>query len=161
MQKGSELEKIAEKQNIEDKLNGTAVILKVPVPIILTSKGLQPMQSTVDFVGIVDGGKFIAFDAKETNITTRFPLNNIHGHQLEYLKMVRNLKGIAFFLIWFKKVNLDTAFVVPISLIEEFWDSENHSSIPYKTLAERSIHVPLKDYLIFLKDDNAISKLLR
>ena len=99
MQRGKELEKLAEKANTGYKLNKQALILKVPVPIIMTAKGLVPMQSTVDFMGLTDKGRFIAYDAKETQVKTRFDLKNIKGHQLDFLKMVESLNGIAFFLI--------------------------------------------------------------
>lgn len=156
----NELEKIAETRNKAGKLDGTSLILKIPVPIVMTATGLQPMPSTVDFVGLVQGGKFIAFDAKQTIIKTRFDLKNIHAHQLEYLRLVRNLGGLSFFLIWFKEVSATEGFIVPLSVIEKFWDSER-SSVPYKEIEENSIKVPLNDYLTFLNDDNAISKLFK
>jgi recombination protein U len=96
---GRELEKRANKLNLKKRLNKEALILQIPVPIIMTKNGIVPKQSTVDFAGLIKGGKFIAFDAKETKVKTRFDLSNIHQHQLEYLMMVRELGGLAFFLI--------------------------------------------------------------
>lgn len=96
---GKELEKRANKHNLQNRLRKQALILQIPVPLVMTKKGVIPKQSTVDFAGLLAGGKFIAFDAKETKVKTRFDLSNIHQHQLEYLMMVKELKGIAFFLI--------------------------------------------------------------
>lgn len=97
--RGKELEKIAEKVNLQQRLDKQSLILKVPTPLVMTNKGIIPKPSTVDFVGLLDGGKFIAFDAKETKVTTRFDLKNIKAHQLEYLQFVKDLGGLAFFLI--------------------------------------------------------------
>lgn len=97
--RGSELEKKANKVNLKKRLDKKALILKIPVPIIRTRKGLIPKPSTVDFAGLLEGGTFIAFDAKETKVKTRFDLKNIHQHQLEYLNAVRDLGGLAFFLV--------------------------------------------------------------
>lgn len=97
--RGKELEKIAEKVNLKQRINKQSLILKVPTPLVMTNKGIIPKPSTVDFVGLLDGGKFIAFDAKETKVKTRFDLKNIKAHQLEYLQFVKDLGGLAFFLI--------------------------------------------------------------
>ena len=100
-QKGNELEKRANKQNISYRKIYRALILKVEVPIIITRKGLIAKQSTVDYTGTLKGGKSIAFDAKETRSKTSFPLANIEDHQLAYLIFQRALEGIAFFMIHF------------------------------------------------------------
>lgn len=97
--RGSELEKKAAAVNLKQRLAKQSLILKVPTPLVMTNKGIIPKPSTVDFVGLLKGGKFIAFDAKQTVVKTRFDLSNIKPHQLEYLQFVRDLKGIAFFLV--------------------------------------------------------------
>ena len=67
------------------------------------------MPSTLDFNGIYQG-KYIEFDAKETNNKTSFPLSNVHPHQIKHirnmtvirlfclqiLKMVKNIRSILF-----------------------------------------------------------------
>lgn len=99
MQRGKKLEKKAEALNLKQRIEKKSLILKIPVPMIFTKKGLIPQPSTVDFAGLLKGGQFIAFDAKQTKVKTRFDLGNIHQHQLEYLNLVRDLDGLAFFLI--------------------------------------------------------------
>jgi len=118
--RGNELEKKAEKVNLELRLDNEALIKKVPTPMLITNRGVIPQASTVDFVGLIKGGKFIAFDTKQTNVKTRFDLKNIHQHQLEYLKLVQNLGGISFFLIWFKKISKEEAYIVPVGLVN-YW----------------------------------------
>ena len=156
---GRELEKRANKLNLKKRLNKEALILQIPVPIIMTKNGIVPKQSTVDFAGLIKGGKFIAFDAKETKVKTRFDLSNIHQHQLEYLMMVRELGGLAFFLIWFKSLYNEDAFIVPISVVEHFWFVSERKSIPFEDLKKHSKLVKVDSYLDFLDDEKFLKDL--
>ena len=144
MQRGTELEKAVIEVNLRYRKEKAALILKKETPIIVTSRGAIPMQSTVDFDGLMAGGKFIAFDAKETEQLSRFPLKNIKSHQTAYLKFVESLGGIAFFLIHFKKIN--KLFRVPVSLIVSY-SNQNEKSIPLKILEDNSKTVIIEDYL--------------
>ena len=80
MLKGSELEKYANKANYGYRKIKKAWILKIPVPILYTKKGMVAQQSTVDFAGLVNGGQFIAFDAKETK-KGQFLINGVETIQ--------------------------------------------------------------------------------
>ena len=131
MKKTNELEKRANKANLNYRKAKRALIQKVPTPILYTRKGLIAQQSTVDYTGILSPkGRGIAFDAKETKNKTSFPLANIHEHQLNFLKLFENMGGIVFFLIHFKSLYKDKAFITPISLVEKYWDGEERKSIP-------------------------------
>lgn len=99
MQRGKELQKKANKVALGDRIDKKSLILEIPVPIIMTASGLVVQKSTVDFAGLLDGGRFIAFDAKQTSIKTRLDLKNLQPHQIEYLNAVEALGGIAFFLV--------------------------------------------------------------
>ena len=145
--KGIELERAVNKANTRYKKNKQALILKVPTPITYTRKGMVAKSSTVDFCGVLAGGRFLAMDAKETQSKTSFPLKNIHQHQLVYLQYVRDLGGVAFFLVHFKKLYTDRAFVVPISKIEEYQVEGMRKSIPIKDFSEDWL-VPIGNYLI-------------
>jgi len=144
--RGNELEKAAEAANRRYKVEKKALILKVPTPIVYTNKGMIAKQSTVDFVGIISGGTFIAFDAKETLSKTSFPLKNIHQHQLTYLDYVDELGGIAFFLIHFKKLYKNQAFEVPVPLVKRYWYEEERASIPITEFKKEWL-VTTTDYL--------------
>ncbi len=126
----NDLEKRANKANNSYRKQKKALILKVPVPITITAKGLQISPSTVDYTGLILGGQFIAYDAKETKIKTRFPLANIHHHQLIFLERVEELGGLAFFLIHFKEVYPDMAFITPLWLVKKYWYGGGRKSIP-------------------------------
>ena len=130
MLKGNELEKSAARANVAYKKNNKALILKIPVPILYTKNGLVAQQSTVDFAGLIHGGQFIAFDAKETKSKTSFPLSNIHQHQLNYLEIVQNLGGISFFLVHFKELHADKAYITPLSLVQFYWHGGSRKSLP-------------------------------
>jgi recombination protein U len=127
--KVNELEKLANHANLSFRKSLKALILKVPTPILNTAKGLVAQQSTVDYTGLINGGTSIAFDAKECQSKTSFPLQNIHQHQLLYLQLVRQLGGLAFFLIWFKALHTK-AYVVPLSVVEHYWNGDGRKSIP-------------------------------
>jgi len=144
--KGSDLEKRANRQNILYRKDNRALILKIEVPIIITSKGLVAKQSTVDYTGTLKGGKSIAFDAKETQSKTSFPLANIEDHQLAYLRFQQNLGGIAFFMIHFKKMYPDKVFITPISLIEKFIEEDIRKSIPFKEFKNEWL-IDIENYL--------------
>ena len=128
--KTNQLEKRANKAHLKYRKTKEALILKVPTPILYTAKGLIAQTSTVDYTGLLDGGTFLAFDAKETAVKTSFPLANIHDHQLQYLEFVENLGGIGFFLIHFKKVYTHQAFVTPLDIVKYYWYESRRKSIP-------------------------------
>ena len=134
----NELEKKAEAAHLHYRKQLRAVIMKVPVPFLITPKGMIPQKSTVDYTGVIAGGKFIAFDAKETLSKTSFPMANIHQHQYIYLKYTQQLGGISFFMIHFKTVFPDQVFIVPLKLIDKYMDL----TAPAKSikLAEFSTH---------------------
>ena len=144
--KGKELEKRANKANLSYRKKKEALILQIPTPLILTNKGIIAKESTVDFSGLIAGGTFIAYDAKETKNKTSFPLSNIKHHQFLYLDLVTELGGIAFFLIHFTLLYKDKAFFTPISLVSKYWKSDGRKSIPIDDF-KKDLLVDIDDYL--------------
>jgi recombination protein U len=110
--------------------------------------------STIDFYGVFSYhigkkkiGKAIAFDAKETESLTSFPLANIHQHQLEYLKLWIEIGGEGFFFIHFKKVHPDQAYITPVELVSQYWDNPTgRKSIPLADFKEEWL-TPIDTYL--------------
>lgn len=150
MPKINELEKTANKINMEMRRSKDALIMKIPVPIELTTNGLIAKTSTVDYSGTIQGGLSIDYDAKETESKTSFPLANIKEHQLNYLKFKSELGGIAFFMIHFKKVYTDKVFITPISFVNKYWFdatfSDGRKSIPFKQFKDAWL-TPINNYL--------------
>lgn len=150
MLRGKALEKTANMANIQYRKSRKALIENIPTPFIVTNQGLIPRPSTVDYVGLLEGGQFIAFDAKETKLKTRFDLKNIHDHQLEYLNFVESLQGIAFFLIHFTEIEKNKSFVTPLWLVNKWVEDSTRSSIPYDEFIKYCTLVNNNNYLSFL-----------
>lgn len=129
MLKGSNLEKEINKINLDLRYKKKALIRKIAVPILATTKGLIAQTSTVDYEGLVNDGKYIAFDAKECESETAFPLSNIKQHQEIYLEFVYELGGYAFLLIYLIKIN--KYYAVPITEILNFKKNNSRKSIPF------------------------------
>lgn len=160
-------------KTLEDELNESneyylsrsiAVIHKKPVPIQIVhvkyparsaaviTEAYFRSPSTTDFNGIWNG-KYIDFEAKETTSRTSFPLNNIHEHQVEHMKKVTELDGIAFLIIKF--TTLERYFIVPYAYFEKKWERKiagGRKSMTLSEIEEMSIEIqagfnPRLDYL--------------
>lgn len=144
--------------------NNIAVIHKKPTPIQIVdvsypsrnkakiTKAFFRKPSTTDFNGIYRG-KYIDFDAKETNSKTSMPLSNIHTHQVEHLKNVLEHGGIAFFIVAWKKYNEYYLILIQdvIPLLKEA-EEGGRKSIPYSYFKEKAhlinfAYTPRLDYL--------------
>lgn len=146
MSRGRNLERRIEAVNRKALQAKTSCILKLATPIELTQSGLVSSASTVDYYGVVQGGLYFAMDAKETKQKTRFPKKNIHKHQLDYLLLVEQLGGKAYFLIQFTELDKDHAFLVSPSFILKYWGD---SSIKYEDFPQDR-KVLIDNYLDFL-----------
>ena len=109
------------------------------------------MPSTLDFNGIYQG-KYIEFDAKETNNKTSFPLSNVHPHQIKHIRNIQNHQGIVFLII---SMN-DEYFILMGKDFLNFIDNETRKSIPYEYLEKNGIKINMTlkglDYLSKLKE---------
>ncbi len=92
--------------------NNLCLIQKIPTPITpiefnkergQISLAYFEKKSTVDYIGVVQSIP-VCFDAKECNVD-RFSLQNIHVHQIEFMKDFETQGGVAFFLIYFTHKN--------------------------------------------------------
>lgn len=158
----NELESRIKKANLKYRKEKKAVIQKLEVPIRMTDKGMVAILSTVDFYGAFSYTKGkrkrgipIAFEAKESLSETSFPLANIHQHQLEYLKLWLSVGGEGFFLIHFKKLHPDHAYVTPVTLVDQYWsDPDGRKSIPITDFKDEWL-VSIDDYLSYFTNKNA------
>ena len=150
--RGHDLEAAVNKCNLQYRLDKTAMIEKVELPVRLTKTAAIALRSTVDYKGIIPPrGQGIAFDAKETKSTTSFPLSNIHQHQIEYLKYWESVGGLAFFLIHFKEVFPNSAFIAPIPFVWGYYkngviEGTGRKSIPLEEFNEEWL-TPIDNYL--------------
>ena len=125
--RGSLLEEMINMTNNKYREKGLALIQKVPTPItpINIDKDNRHItlayfeqKSTVDYIGVVQGIP-ICFDAKECAVDT-FSLNNVHEHQIEFMKDFEEQNGIAFLLIYYKKQ--DVFYYLTFERLYEFWN---------------------------------------
>lgn len=125
--RGSTLEEMINRTNEKYAENGLALIQKIPTPITPVNIDQESrhitlayfdQKSTVDYIGAVQGIP-VCFDAKECNADT-FALENIHEHQVEFMKAFEKQGGIAFFLIFY--VHKDQLYYLPLEMLMFFWD---------------------------------------
>jgi len=102
-------------------------VLKVSADKTRIKDGFYEKKSTLDYNGIYKG-KYIEFDAKETDSKTSFPLCNIHSHQIEHIKKIIEHNGITFLIIRFNQLN-KTYILTGIDLLT-FINNNNRKSIP-------------------------------
>ena len=109
--RGSTLEDLVNRTNEQYREKELALIQKIPTPITPVRMDKEnrhitlayfEQRSTVDYIGAVQGIP-ICFDAKEC-ATDTFPLANIHPHQVEFMQAFEKQGGIAFFLIFWTRM---------------------------------------------------------
>ena len=169
--RGKSFEKMIQTSNQQYKFQNRAVVQKIPTPVKVLDidshtgnirSGFYEQKSTVDYIGTYKGYA-LAFEAKETNVETRFDLSNIKEHQYNFLKSWRASGGIGFVILQFS--TLDEIYYLPFSLLEEYWekmDEGGRKSIPYSEIAQEKYQITndgmiVVDYLavveqIFLDD---------
>lgn len=125
--RGSLLEEMINMTNEKYRENGLALIQKVPTPItpITIDKETRHItlayfdqKSTVDYIGAVQGIP-VCFDAKECAADT-FSLQNIHQHQVDFMRDFDKQEGIAFFLIYY--TSRDKMYYMGIRELDVFWN---------------------------------------
>lgn len=140
------------------KNENIALIKKKPTPIKVVkttydrskiTEAFFEKPSTLDYNGIYKE-KYIEFDAKETQSKTSFSLNNIHKHQLDYIRKLILLNGITFLIIRF--ISLNKTYILMGKDLIYFIDNNTRKSIPISYFNEKGYELNLKynprlDYL--------------
>jgi len=170
--RGMELEEDINFANKYYLNNDIAVIHKKPIPIqivevnypsrssAMITKAFYKTPSTTDYNGLWNG-KYIDFEAKETNSATSFSLNNIHDHQIEHMQKILNHGGITFIIVRFKKI--DRTFILPFKNFIFFHERANNGgrkSIKLsefeKSAFELSFNYKIRlDYLKIIKNNES------
>ena len=140
--RGSTLEEFLNRTNEKYLEQGLALIQKIPTPITPVQIDKEhrhitlayfDQRSTVDYIGAVQGIP-ICFDAKECHTDT-FPLQNLHTHQVSFMKEFEKQEGVAFLIIYFSARN--ELYYMPFSEIQRFWERAQNGgrkSIRYEEL---------------------------
>ena len=142
--------------------HGLAVIHKKPTPIQIVkvdypqrsrakiTEAYFRQASTTDYSGVYKG-RYIDFEAKETQQKTVFPLKNFHEHQIIHMNNILSQGGIAFVLLHFAK--LEATYLLPSSyLINFYYEKDGLKSIPLSYICENGYkietnHIPRIPYL--------------
>jgi recombination protein U len=152
--RGSMLEEMINMTNSKYREKGLALIQKVPTPITPINIDKEnrhitlayfEQKSTVDYIGVVQGIP-VCFDAKECAVDT-FNMNNVHEHQISFMKEFEEQNGIAFLLIYYKKK--DIYYYLTFERLYEFWDravSGGRKSFRFDEL-DSSYQIPIQSGL--------------
>lgn len=125
--RGSLLEEMINLTNEKYRENQLALIQKIPTPITPINIDKESrhitlayfdQKSTVDYIGAVQGIP-VCFDAKECAKDT-FALQNIHPHQVEFMRDFEKQEGIAFFLIYYTE--RDIMYYLTLRELLTFWN---------------------------------------
>lgn len=163
--RGSALEELLNYTNERYRLQKLALIQKIPTPIkpIRIEKESRHItlayfdqKSTVDYIGAVQGIP-VCFDAKECASDT-FPLQNIHPHQIQFMKEFEEQEGVAFIMLYFTK--RDECYYMPFRDMLRFWERSRaggRKSFTYEEM-DRSYRVPVTGggmlhYLEYIQKD--------
>ncbi len=149
---------------LEEDLNETneyyrerkiAVIHKKPTPIQIVQvdypkrsaavikEAYFKQASTTDYNGIYKG-RYIDFEAKETQNPTSFPLKNFHQHQIIHMEEVVNQEGICFVILRFSKY--EQVYFLEASHLLAFWDrmiNGGRKSITKEEIEQKGLLIPL------------------
>ncbi|MEK3886062.1 Holliday junction resolvase RecU [Bacillus sp. FSL K6-3431] len=167
--RGMALEDDINDTNLYYLARGMAVIHKKPTPIQIVDVDYKKRStavikeayfrqaSTTDYNGICEG-KYIDFEAKETQSTTSFPLVNFHEHQISHMRNIVQHNGIAFVILRFSKT--EEVFLLESEVLFNFWDrmkNGGRKSITKNEVIEfgHKINIgfqPRLDYLNILKE---------
>lgn len=124
--RGSTLEDLINHTNDSYREKKLALIQKIPTPITPVSIDKEnrhitlayfDQKSTVDYIGAVQGVP-VCFDAKECAAST-FPLQNVHAHQVAFMKEFEEQGGVAFIILYF--TSKDEMFYIPFEQLYFFY----------------------------------------
>ncbi len=148
--RGMTLEDDLNQTNEYYNLHNITLVYKKPTPIQVVQVEYPKNKikeayfhepSTLDYTGVYQG-RYLEFDAKETQSKTSFPLSNIHKHQMEHLKKVIFYGGIAFLIVRFSSLN-KTYLLLGEDLIS-FINTNERKSIPLDYFQKKGYFIELK-----------------
>ncbi|MGG1675176.1 Holliday junction resolvase RecU [Neobacillus sp. NRS-1170] len=149
---------------LEEDLNETndyyrerkiAVIHKKPTPVQIVQvdypkrsaavikEAYFKLASTTDYNGVYKG-KYIDFEAKETQNPTSFPLKNFHQHQINHMEEVMNQGGICFVILRFTRY--EKVYLLEAKHLFSFWErmaSGGRKSITMEEIEQLGHYIPL------------------
>ena len=124
--RGSLFEDMINRTNDVYREKGLCLIQKIPTPITPVEMNSDRQitlayfdsKSTVDYIGACQSIP-VCFDAKELKTDT-FPLQNVHEHQIEFMKDFEAQGGISFIVVYY--THRDEMYYVPFRDLLRFWE---------------------------------------
>ena len=124
--------------------NNIAYIYKKPTPIKVVKAVFENNKrvikeayysepSTTDYNGIYKG-HYIDYEAKETKNKTKFPLSNIHNHQIKHIRNIVKENGICFLIIRF--TDLNKTYLLKGNDLLSYIDNYKNKFIPIEYIEE-------------------------
>ena len=152
------------------RITNKAFIYKKPTPIKVTKvdypsrdktiirEAFFTIPSTTDYNGLYNG-KYIDFEAKETQSKTSFSLANIHSHQIKHIENIYNNGGIAFLIIRFTVLN--ETYLLTAKAFLDFLMKAKKKSIPISYFREKAYIIkdgyqPRIDYLKIIDENTEV-----
>ena len=153
--RGSVLEELINYTNEKYRQQKLALVQKIPTSIkpVRFDKTKRHItlayfdqKSTVDYIGVVQGIP-ICFDAKEC-AKDIFPLQNIHEHQVEFMRQYEEQGGISFLLIYFTSRHV--CYYMSFQEMMKYWNRAKEGGVKHFKYEELDIgfFVPLKQGMI-------------
>ena len=153
--RGSTLEDMVNRTNEWYLEKNLALMQKIPTPITPVRMDKEHRQitlayfeqrSTIDYIGAVQGIP-VCFDAKEC-VAETFPLQNIHEHQVEFMKNFEKQQGIAFILIYYSSRNI--LYYMRFEELYRFWMRAQNGGRKSFRFEEIAVSYPVKQHGGFL-----------
>lgn len=153
--RGSTLEDMVNRTNEWYLEKNLALMQKIPTPITPVRMDKEHRQitlayfdqrSTIDYIGAVQGIP-VCFDAKEC-VAEIFPLQNIHEHQVEFMRQYEEQGGISFLLIYFTSRHV--CYYMSFQEMMKYWNRAKEGGVKHFKYEELDIgfFVPLKQGMI-------------
>lgn len=123
---------------------GLCLIYKRPTPIRIVkcdysssrkiTEAYFSEKSTTDYNGVYKG-RYMDFEAKETESKTSFSYHNIRPQQIIHLKSVIKQNGIAFFIVRMKYYS--ETYLLKCEDLFAYMELNSRKSLPYSCLKEK------------------------
>lgn len=136
---GRAFEEQVERSNKMYERRGQALIIKAHTEVRVKRSGKELVgakfgeKAPVDFIGLANGVA-VAFDAKSTQETTKFPHANVAQHQIEFMRKFQLQGGRAFLLVHFAK-RFET-YLLPFSTLAQQMEVSKYKYVPYEFFKE-------------------------
>lgn len=157
---GAKFEKKLTEQFEQYRKDKKAYIFKVPTEFVILRKGAKIVSAfpkkqspCLDYIGILNDGNVIVFEAKTTKNKTSFALSNIRDYQFDLIDEINHYVNCVFFIIEFREHN--EIYLVNGEKIKEFKENNTRKSIPYSDFKNMGVLMTDLDVLKYLKEEKS------